>query len=259
MMTKLIPWSALLFILVGIQLDVWGQDIKKKPLTRAEKAIAEFESRPRILDSLTQVYTKRWTFGVSYGQHFISGFNQASPDTITFADFTSRRAVFGIEASRFITNRWQLSLGFNLLLLPRNQEIGSIVVNGPNGTQIEGKGSGGAMINFGIGAKYFLLNQGFTRPYLGFKLGQIRAVAKGGKGGVTFGQGRFQEVNEQRASYGYLNLSAGFTHRPILGLMLDFNLSYSHTNQSESIGGITSPGGLTGTLTLHFMINTMKK
>ena len=259
-MMKRVLWGALLVAIVGVQSIVRAQNVKKEPLTRAEKAIAAFESRPRILDSLTQVYQKRWSVGILYGQQFISSFNHAAhPDTITFADFTSRRAFFGVEGSHFITNRWQLSAGFSLLLLPRNQEIGAIVVNGANGTQIEGKGSGGAMLNFGLGTKYFLQSQAFTRLYLGVKLGRIQALAKGGKGGVTFGQGRFQEVNERKENYGYVNLSTGFTHRPVPGLMLDFNIGYLYTKQSESIGGMMSPGGFNSSLTLHFMINTMKK
>ncbi|OJJ22471.1 hypothetical protein BKI52_07255 [marine bacterium AO1-C] len=257
-MTKLILWTVL--IAISISPIIQAQNIKKEPLTRAERAVAEFEQAPRILDSLTKVYKKRWSAGILYGQQFVASFNQApTPDTITFADFMGHRAFFGLEGSYFVTNRLQLLAGFSVLLLPRNQEIGSIVVNGSNGTQIEGKGSGGAMINLGLGGKYFLISQGFTRPYIGGKLGAIRAVAKGGKGGVTFGQGRFQEVSERKESYGYLGLSAGFTYRPVLGLMFDFNLGYLYTNQSDNIGGIVSPGGLTGTVTLHFMINTMKK
>lgn len=221
-------------------------------------AIAQFKDDPHIDDSLMQVYQQRWAISVVYGQHFITGANRVSPDTVTFADFTSRRVFYGLEVSYFINARWQLSLGGNILLFPPNREINSITT-GSNGIQIEGKGSGGAFINLGLGAKYFLKHQAFTRPYVGIKLGGIRATAKGASGSFSFGQSSAQEVKERQTSYSYAQLSAGFAHRMAPGFMVDFNLGYTQTSQSANIGGVTSPGGISVAFSLQFILNARKK
>lgn len=225
-----------------------------EPFAEAKKAMGASESEPKMYDSLNRVYHKRWTIGLAYGQRFITKANYAdAPDTITFTDFTSRRSFFGLEGGYFLTSRLQVSLALDMLLLPREQEVNSFSF-GSSGIQVEGSGSGGAMLNVGVGSKYFFNVAPLTRFYSGLKLGRINTVAEGGTGGFTAGSGRYQETTRLTRSYSYGNATFGFTHRLSPGFMVDFNLGYLHASRSELAGGILSPGGITSTLTLQLII-----
>jgi hypothetical protein len=206
------------------------------PFAEAKKAMEASENEPKMYDSLNRVYHKRWTIGMAYGQRFITKANYAdAPDTVTFTDFTSRRSFFGLEGGYFLTSRLQVFLALDMLLLPREQDINSFSF-GSSGIQVEGSGSGGAMLNVGV------------------KLGRINAIAAGGTGGFTPGSGRYQETTRLTRSYSYGNATLGCTHRLSPGFMVDFNLGYLHASRSERVGGILSPGGITSTLTLQFII-----
>lgn len=225
----------------------------------ARKAMGALENRPRIIDSLKGVYKNRWTIGMVYGQRFVSNHSRANdPDTITFTDFTSKRSFFGLEGGYFITSRLQVSLALDILLLPKEEEIKSVSF-GSSGIQVEGSGSGGAMLNVGVGSKYFFNVAPFTRFYSGFKLGRIKAIAEGGTGGFTPGRGRYQETTRLTKSYTYGNAILGFTHRLTPGFMFDFNMGYLFATDSENIGGMLSPGGITSTLALQFIIGKGNK
>ena len=115
------------------------------------------------------------------------------------------------------------------------------------------------MVNVGIGGKYFFNVAPFTRLYSGLKLGVIRAVAEGGEGGFTLGQGQFQETTRLTRTYKYGNALFGLTHRLSPGFMVDFNIGYLHASNSDSVGGILSPGGITSTFTLQFIIGKGNK
>ena len=165
------------------------------PFTYANKTIEELEKRPVFIDSLKRVYKKRWTIGLEYGLRFVSNSGRSTlPDTITLADFTSKRSFIGLEGGYFVSKDIQVFLAFDFMSLPKNQTITSLTIGGPNGIQVEGSGSGGAMVNVGIGGKYFFNVGAFTRIYTGLKLGIIKAVAEGGSGGFTLAQGQYQQT-----------------------------------------------------------------
>lgn len=251
--------TALLLVLLITAGSLSAQDTWHVPFAEAEKAIALTEKRPKIFDSLKHVYNKRWTIGPSYGQRFITEANLANnPDIITFTDFASRRSFFGLEAGYFITSRLQVSLAFDILPLRKEKNIDNISF-GNNGIRADGSGSGGAMLNGGIGAKYFFNVAPFTRLYAGLKLGKIKAVAEGGEGGFTSGQGQFQNTTRLIRTYNYGNALLGLTHRLSPGFMVNFNIGYLHASNSETMGGILSPGGITSTLTLQFIIGKGNK
>lgn len=225
------------------------------PFSEANKSIEELEKRPILIDSLKRVYKQRWTIGLEYGLRSVSNSGRSVlPDTITLADFTSRRSFFGLEAGYFVSKDIQVFLAMDLMSLPKNQSITSLTIGGPNGLQVEGSGSGGAMVNVGIGGKYFFNVGDFTRIYSGLKLGMIKAVAEGGSGGFTVAQGQYQQTIRQSRNYNYGNILFGLAHRLSPGLMIDINVGYLHASRSSNIGGIVSPGGITSTLSLQFII-----
>ena len=237
----------------------WSQTSGYIPFPEARMAIEELENQPEIIDSLKQLYEKRWTIGMSFGQRFLSKNNRSSnPDTVTFADFTNKNTVFGIEGGYFVSSRFQITASVDFLLLPRLQQINNVVI-GNNGIQVDGYGSGGAMINFGLGGKYHFYLSPFSRLYTGLKLGRIKAVAEGGTGGFTQSQGRYQETTRFSHNYAYLNGTFGITHRFTPGFMIDFNLGYLMATDSQNIGGMHSPGGITSTLSLQFFIGKRNK
>jgi hypothetical protein len=226
------------------------------PFAEAKRAIELAKRAPIIQDSLKRIYQDRWTIGFAYGQRFLSADSEASiPDTITFSDFTNKRSSFGLQLGYFITNRLQAAFTADLLLLPREQNIGTVQVGGPNGIQVDGSGNGGAMVNLGIGGHYYLLNKATTRPYGSFKAGFVRAVAEGGTGGFTLQNGRFQETTRLSHSYRYVQPGIGITHRWVPGSMIDFHVGYLISlSSSDNIGGITSPEGIYGSITFKIMI-----
>jgi len=249
----------LFLLLVG---KGWSQTsgyIPFSPSSDAKKTIEEFENRPKIIDSLRRIYDQRWTIGMSFGQRFVSEVNRSSiPDTITFADFSSKSAFFGLEGGYFLSSRIQITAAVDLLLLPRLQQINSVII-GSNGIQADGYGSGGAMVNFGVGGKYHFHLSPYSRLYTGVKLGQIKAIAEGGTGGFSQSQGRFQKTTRFSYNYAYFNGTLGITHRFTPGFMTDFNMGYLMATNSQNIGGILSPGGLTSTLSLQFFIGKGNK
>jgi hypothetical protein len=226
------------------------------PFADTKKAMTAIARAPIIRDSLKRVYQNRWTIGFVYGQRFLSADSEASiPDTITFSDFTNRRSSFGLQLGYFITNRLQVAFTADFLLLPREQNVDTLQVGGPNGVRVNGSGNGGAMVNLGIGGHYYLLNKTITRPYGSFKAGFIRAVAEGGTGGFTRQRGRFQETTRLSHSYGYIQPGIGITHRWAPGSMIDFHVGYLiSSGSSDNIGGITSPEGVYGSLTFQIII-----
>ena len=239
-----------LILLVNMNLKAQYQSL---PPGEARNAIESLEREPEVYDSLRQVFNKKWTIGVSYGLRFIAPGNQTEdPDTITFADFNNSRVVFGMHVGKFITSRLQLGLLMQLLILPREQELGSIQFNS-GGVSVEGSGNGGGMLNWGLNGKYYLVGDQLTRPYVSGTVGVLNARAAGGEGGFSSDQGSFQDFNELRERYGYLQLTGGVIHRLAPITMLDFNIGYTISNQSDPIGGMTSPGGFTSNVSFHFI------
>jgi hypothetical protein len=228
------------------------------PFSEANKAMAALKNEPLIIDSLKRVYKRRWTIGVAYGQRFLADQGRsADPDKITFTDFTDVRSFFGVEGGYFITSRFHLSLAFDILLLPKKQGISNISIGG-DGIQAEGSGSGGAMTNIGFGSKYYFPISAHDRLYLGLKIGRLKAIAEGGIGGFNSSQGQFRETIRLSRNYTYGNPTIGYTHRITPGFMVDFNAGYLYATDSENIGGMLSPEGITSTLTLQFIIGKRK-
>lgn len=247
-----------ILVLLSLQMtlgSLMAQNTGVIPFSEAFKSIEELERRPFLLDSLRGVYKNRWTIGLEYGQRFVSNSSRSIlPDTITLADFTSKRSFIGLEGGYFVSKDIHVFLALDFMSLPKNQTITSLTIGGPNGIQAEGSGSGGAMVNIGIGGKYFFNVGAFTRIYSGLKLGIIKAVAIGGSGGFTLAQGQYQQTIRQSRNYNYGNILFGLAHRFSPKLMIDFNMGYLHASRSKNIGGIISPGGITSTLALQFII-----
>lgn len=230
------------------------------PFSEAFKSIEELEKKPFLVDSLKGIYKTRWIIGLEYGQRYPSNSSQSIlPDTLTLTDFTRERSFFGLEAGYFVSKNIQVLLAMDILPLPKKQEITSLSFGGPNGIEAEGRGSGGAMINVGIGGKYFFNIAPYTRFYSGLKLGLIRAVAVGGEGGFNLAQGQYQQTIRQSRNYTYGNILFGTAHRFSPKLMIDFNMGYLQASRSGSLGGIISPGGVTSTLALQFIIGKGNK
>lgn len=226
-----------------------------RPIPGAEalKAIAITEYEPLRIDSLKKVYDKRWSLDFTFGQRFISAsYKTDNPDTVTFANFHDRNAFFGLGTSYFISDKFQVGLGLNFSLLPQEIEISSFSFGG----NIEGKGSGGLVLDLHISAKYFFDVWEYTRPYAGLELSSFNLTAKGGELSISsLSSSQSPDVNEQKASFNAGQILAGITHRAAPGLMLDFNMGFSRANERDPIGGITSIGGFNTSLTFQFILN----
>ncbi|MDW3191573.1 MAG: hypothetical protein R8G66_04390 [Cytophagales bacterium] len=251
--------SLLFTLLLMAGLFSVAQSREYVPFSEATNAIRMLEQEPIIKDSLKRIYIDRVTLGFTFGQRFISGSNKTErPDTITFTDFSDRRGFIGLEIGYFLKDQLQISMSGDLLMLPKEQEISSVQFGG-NGISIEGEGSGGAMITIGIEGRYIFKEKELSRPYVKLEAGFIRALAVGGEGGFSVGQGQFQNQRELRESYRYLQPGIGFAHRMARQAMLEFNLSYLiSADRSRNIGGITSPGGITASIGFHFVFGSNK-
>ncbi len=247
-----------ILVLLALQLTLgssMAQNSEYIPFSEAFKSIEELEKRPFLIDSLKGVYKTRWTIGLEYGQRFVSNSSRTNlPDTITLTDFTSKNSFIGLEGGYFVSEDIHIFFSMDFMSLPKNQTITSLTIGGPNGIQAEGSGSGGAMVNVGIGGKYFFKVGSFTRIYSGLKLGIIKAVAEGGSGGFNLTQGQYQQTIRQSRNYTYGNILFGLAHRISPKLIIDFNLGYLQASKAKDIGGIISPGGITSTLALQFIL-----
>ncbi|MEO1255484.1 MAG: hypothetical protein AAFY41_11480 [Bacteroidota bacterium] len=225
------------------------------PFSEARKAIASIENEPKIRDSLKRCYKKRWLLDFHYGQKFISASNQtAKPDTITLTDFTQKRGFFGVGGSYFLKDKLLIGGAISFLILPREQEINSFSGSGGSGT-----GSGGLSINFELFGKYYFREWGFTRPYVSVGFGRYQLIAKGGSVEFSFSSGQSQDIGELNAQVPAASISSGISHRLAPGSMLDLKVGYTITPKTDPIGGITSPGGISTSLTLSFILNPKGK
>ncbi len=242
-----------------IQLGTKAQN-SPKPFAEAKKAIAHIENEKALRDSSINRYQGRLTFDFTYGQRFILPYNKTVRDTLTLADFTSRKSYYGLGLGYFINRNLFIQLGFDFQVLPRNQVINSFSFSG-GGASGAGSGSGGFMFYPHIGAHYYFKDWKSMRPYAGLVVGPMNLIAKGGEVNFSTANGGLDadDIGELNASFGSAKLLFGIITRTAPGFMLDFNVGYSHTNTSDPIGGIKSPGAISVSLSMQFILNPMIK
>ena len=231
------------------------------PFAEARKAIAHLESQQESIDSLRNIYKGRFTLDFTYGQRYILPYNQTDPDTITFTDFAARKSFYGIGLGYFINRVLFVQLGLDFQILPRNQVINSISFGG-GGISGSGSGNGGIMINPHVGAQYYFKEWGkYTRPYAGLVLGAMNLKAAGGDINFSSAGGGVDQdgLGELSSRFGSAKVLFGFNTRPAPNLMLDFNVGYSHTSRGDPIGGIKSPGAISASFSMQFILNPRKE
>ena len=230
----------------------------RKPFDEASRAIAALENRPRLIDSLRKIYENKWIVQFSLGHRFITPNNEADePDVITTADLTKNVACFGFGAGYFVKKNWLLGAEFDFLPIHKEEHVNNVSIGGGS-INVDGSGSGGVMFNLGVLSKFFLPVGEFSRAYLGFKTGVIKAAAGGGEGGFSSSQGQFKEIRVLVRNFGYGNLTLGISHRPTPVVLLDLNAGYLLSSRTDNIGGIESPGGITATFSIQFVIGGAK-
>lgn len=233
---------------------------KGEPFYEARRAIKALEDEPYIKDSLRSIYAKKWTLGLVLGKRYISGNYQSNePDTVTFADFSETNTYLGFELGYFLSDRIRLHFALDGMLLPVEEEFGTIMFGGPDGISVEGRGSGGALINLGVGMQYYLAKKSATRPFVGLQVGVVIAVAKGGTGGFTLSRGRFEDLRTDTERFGAAELSLGLSHRFTPVFITQCKVAYRQTNLADEIGGIESPGGPSISLQLQFVLKGNQK
>lgn len=206
--------------------------------------MASVETAAEIRDSLKRCYKGRLSLDFTYGQRFFLNSDvPALPDTITNVDFTSRRSFWGLGTSYFIKDNWSVGLEMNFTILPREQEI--------NFSTFEGSGNGGVAINLGISSKYYFNKTELFRPYIGIVIGSTSLRAISGEGSITGGQTKTTLTSQLRSA----KIQTGFGCRLSPGLILDYNLGLTRTSKTDLIGGVTSYGGISTSLNLHFVLN----
>ena len=130
---------------------------------------------------------------------------------------------------------------------------------GPDGISVEGRGSGGALINMGLGMQYYFCKRSLTRPFVGLQLGVVVAAAKGGTGGFTLSRGRFEDIRTNTERFGTAELSVGLSHRFTPVFVTQFKVAYRQTNLADEIGGIKSHGATSEYLQLQLVKKGNKK
>lgn len=241
-------------LMAGFTTIVKAQE-RPAPFQEADKAMAAIERDRRQKNDSLLKSDNIWSINFTYGQRYISAESRSDlPDTITSVDFTDRKAYFGLGAGYKISNRLSTSFGMAATFLPRNQ----VITFGINGTG-SGEGNGGFILDVKGGLKYALASWGPTRLHVGLELGVTNLIAKGGEITFSFGSGTTSEISTRRARLSSVQVLSGVSHRFSPGFMADLNLGYTHTSETESIGGIVSAAGFTTALTLHFLINPWER
>lgn len=241
-------------VLLGFTYAIKAQE-RPAPFQEADKAMAAIEyERSHKNDTLLKS-EKIWSINFTYGQRYISAESRSDlPDTITSVDFTDRKAYFGLGAGYRISKRVSTSFGIAATFLPRNQ----VIAFGSNGTG-RGEGNGGLILDIKGGLKYAIAVWGSTRLHAGLELGVTNLIAKGGEVTFSFLSGRTDEISTRRARLSSAQVLSGVAHRFSPGFMADLSLGYTHTSETESIGGIVSAAGFTTALTLQFLLNPKEK
>ena len=225
------------------------------PFSEASKAIYRTERQELIYDSLRGAYKGKLSIDVLYGQRHISKSNQLDRvDTVTFANFADRNSFYGLGVNYFLRNN--LSVGFQstISFLPRRQDVN--FDNGSGGISGEGRGSGGVLLTLEFISKYFITTWGnHWRPYGAVKFGMTNLAAKGGEVSFSLLAGRNDDIRTAKKQVPTGQLLLGISHRASPVCILDFNTGYAFTEKTDPIGQINSPGGITASLTLKFIVN----
>ena len=247
-------------MLIGLLVNttlVLAQDAPA-PLSEARKAIRALENEPARIDSLRRNFESKWLIELTFGNRFISRSNQTLPDTLTSTDVAQRKAFFGLGLGYFFTDRIRLSSGLEVSVLPKNQEIDIISLGGGAITG-SGSGGGGIVMNLHIEGQYYFTTWRFTRPYLAAALGVSNVRVKGGEVSFSSLSGQSQNINSLRSRLATAQLHIGINHRPLPGLMLDWNIGYRHSSRGDAIGGITGTGGLITSVAMQFVLKPKER
>lgn len=225
------------------------------PFSEADKAMAIVEKQKTDRDSMIISYDRIWSVDFTFGQRYISSEGRSDiPDTITTVDFADRKSFYGLGASYSPSNRWTTGIRISATFIPRNQVISNITI-GSNGISGEGQGNGGLILDLTGYAKYTVINWGTNRIHAGVELGAINLIARGGEVSFSAFSGRNENIRTRRARLFSAQLLTGFTHRFSPVLMSDISLGYTHTSETESIGGIIAARGFTSSISLKFILN----
>jgi len=236
--------KGLSFVLIIMLTQSVIAQTKPSPFSEASRAISSLENESKVFDSLKRVYNKRVTLNFTYGQRFLLDSDISSlRDTITNADFTSRRSLWGLGSSYFIKDHWSVGIELNFTILPKEQEI--------DFSTFSGSGNGGVAISIGLSSKYYFKKTELLRPYVGVVIGSTTLRALGGEGSLSGGQTTTELTSRLRSA----QIQAGFGYRVSPGLILDYNLGFTRTSKTELIGGVTSYGGIMTSLTFQFVLN----
>jgi hypothetical protein len=80
-------------------------------------------------------------------------------------------------------------------------------------------------------------------------------ITKAGTASFSLQSGKNEDMTTQKAVLPTGQFLTGFGYRISPGTILDFNLGFTRTSSTNPIGGVTSYGGITISLSLQFVIN----
>lgn len=222
-------------------------------------------SMPEIEDKKQQRYTnglgilKKTVFlKITFGQNNIGNPNRTDYDLGTLMDFSEHKLIWNIQTGYYITDRLAPFVNLGIIYAGKSKSISSVDFNGDN-IVVNGSGSGGGMIRYGMGFRLTPYKRDRFSTFADLMYGGVKVIAAGGSGTVTVGSGNTTEITTHKESSHFYSLSGGINCRLSSLFYITSNLAYDISPLKQPIGSITSFTGLSINAGLGFMLSFKKR
>lgn len=203
---------------------------------------AEEKRRQRYVQKLGYL-KKTFFFKITLGQNNIGDPNRTDHDLETLMDFSEHKMIWNIQTGYHITDRIAPFVNFGIIYSGKSKSINNIDFTSDN-IVIDGSGSGGGMIRYGVGLRLIPYKRNRFSTFLDLMSGGVTVIAAGGSGTITVGSGNTTEIITKKERSRFYSLSGGFNCRLSNFFYITSNLAYDISPLKQPIGSVTSFTGL---------------
>ena len=247
--------------------DTWQQAAATRTsITYAVPGFLEMEEKQRIEKSnnLSKRYSS-WSnqlfFQITGGKHTIGTPYRTDFDTSTLVDFARIKTIWNIVAGYHISNRVALIVNAGFMYSGKHKQVDGINWGGGGGITVNGSGYAGAMIRYGLGARFIPHIKKRLTVHIDLLAGKMKVIAGGGEGTRTIGGGggSADDILKKKGNTIYYVLGPGINYRLEKSFHFTSNLQYKIAPLKESIGSVTAFTGISFNAGIGFNFSTKRE
>jgi hypothetical protein len=191
-------------------------------------------------EKMLSIWKGNIVFQMTVGSHNIASQYRCGFDTSTLVDFSKLRTLWTFNIGYHITNWVSFNVNGGFIYSGKKKQIDS--VSWGNGITVSGSGYAGAIMKYGIGLKLMPYHSKRVSPFAGVDAGALTAIAGGGKGTKTIGNGGGGNSNITKAKEHttYWSLSTGLDYRANRTIYFTGNIQYTISSFSKPIGSVNA-------------------